>query len=133
MGKKRKPAPRNYIGSSKVVIKKHVIDRYMERVGVSFEEARDTLVYKFKNSRLSHLKPDGSEVRSEINRAMNKRLTFIAKKEGNTFIVITCYLQGPKDNWWKNEGLKIEQPVDFEIIKQEITEEIATKFQEVIG
>lgn len=130
---KRSFKPRNYVGSHKIVIKKHVVDRYVERVGVTYEEAHSTLVSKFKNSKLSHIKRDGSEVRSEVNASMNNRLTFIAKKEGSTFIVITCYLQGKKDNWWKNDGLVIDKPVDRSEIEAKITEELLIKFQEVIG
>lgn len=131
--RKRPLKPRNYVGDHKIIIKKHVVDRYMERVGVSYEEARSTLVKKFRNSKLSHIKRDGSEVRSEVCASMDKRLTFIAQKKGGVFIVITCYLQGKKDNWWKNEGLVIDEPVDRSVIEAKITEELLNEFQEVIG
>jgi hypothetical protein len=124
---------RNLIGGSRVVIKQHVVDRYVERCGVSEEEARSTLVKKFKNSKLTKLKPDGSEIRKEITGSMNKRLTFISSfnRRNNTFYVFTCFLQGPRNNWWKNEGL-IEEDTDNWSDNQslEITREMAEQFGE---
>lgn len=91
----------NFLKGYKVVIKKHALERYMERAGVSEAEAKATLETKFRNSRLSCLRADGSELRKEVSGALNKRLTFVAKKKGRTFYVITCYLQGPRYNFWK--------------------------------
>ena len=87
-----------------VVIRKHALERYMERAGVSEAEAKATLETKFRNSRLSHLRADGSELRKEVGGTLNKRLTFVAKKKGRTFYVITCYLQGPRNNFWKQHN-----------------------------
>lgn len=109
---RKKKKLRDYIGPHEVVIKKHVIERYMERCGVTYNEALHTLERKFRNSKLAVVKPDGSELRAEVAGAMNKRLTFVAKKYGMKFVVITCYLQGPKRNWWKNEGLIINKPAE---------------------
>lgn len=123
----------NLLKGYKVVIKSHVVDQYMERAGVTENEARATLEAKFRNSVLVRFKPDGSEHRSEIGGSKAKRCTFVARKEGRTFVVITCYLQGPRDNWWKNEGLVKEQPEsDFGEIKEQITKEMEESFQEVL-
>ena len=91
----------NFLKGYKVVIKDHALKRYMERARVSETEAKATLETKFRNSRLSCLRPDGSELRKEVSGSLNKRLTFVAQKKGRTFYVITCYLQGPRHNFWK--------------------------------
>lgn len=137
MGKRRKLKPRNYIGNAKVVIKHHVILRYMERAGVSFdsfEDARNTLIEKFRNSKLGRFQRDGSEIRQETRAAMNKRLTFVSyfNSKTNTFIVVTCYLQGSADNWWKNDGLIIKDTDEDRINKDEITEEMKKYFREEV-
>ena len=122
----------NFLKGYKVVIKSHVVDQYMERAGVTEKEARATLEAKFRNSVLVRLLPDGAEHRSEIGGSKTKRCTFVAKKKGRTFIVVTCYLQGPANNWWKNEGLvKEQQEKDFDEIATRITEEMEKSFQEV--
>ena len=133
---RRKLKPRDYLGKGyKVVIKRHVIDRYVERSGVSREEAEATLETKFRNSRLTQLLPDGSERRMEVGGSLTKRLIFVAIKKGRTFVVITCYLQGSRNNWWKNEGLIIENDPeeDFKIKKKEITTELEQLYKEEIN
>lgn len=92
----------------KIVIMHHVVERYSQRAGVSMNEARSTLRMKFKDSKLVHFRPDGTEVRKECSGSLNKRLTFLAQKSGHTLFVTTCYLQGREDDYWKNEGLVIE-------------------------
>ena len=90
----------------KIVISKHAAQQYSERAGVSMNEAQSTLRTKFKDSKLVRLLPNGVEVRKELSGSLNKRLTFIAEKTGHVLFVKTCYLQGPKDNFWK-EGNSI--------------------------
>lgn len=132
MGKKRKLKPRNYIAGYNVKIQNHVVERYMKRAGVSYEEAERTLMSKFRNSKLTRIKRNKSEVRKEVGGSMNKRLTFYSYFVGRTktFYVTTCFLQGPADNWWKNEGLIEEFETDAELeakwAKQErkVTEEM---------
>lgn len=138
MGKNRKLKPRNYIGGAKIVIKHHVVERYAERTGASMKTAREKLVLKFLNSKLSKLYPDGTELRAEVLASMNKRMMFVSvyKPKTNTYIVLTCYLQGKKDNWWKNDGLVIEQPISDEKIIEtmnDITEEMKSYFKEEVN
>lgn len=124
---------RDFLKGYKVSIKQHVIDRYMERTGVGEKEARETIEVKFRNSKLTELNKGGYERRVEIKGSLNKRLIFVSKKCGHTFVVITCYLQGKRDNWWKNEGLIIEKPTfleENEEQKEMITEEITAYFEE---
>lgn len=139
MGRKKKLKPRNFIGvAAKVVIRHHVVDRYAERAGVDHVTGRNTLVKKFLNSKLLKIYPDGSEKRAEVCSSMDKRLQFVAyyKPKTNTYIVVTCYLQGSKDNWWKNEGLIIEEPLskeEYNKAMNDITEEMSTYFEEEIS
>lgn len=128
---RKRPAKRDFLKGYKVIIKQHAVDRYMERAGVSESEARNTLEKKFRNSVLSSFKPDGAELRREVVGAKDKKLNFIAYKYNKTFVVVTCFLQGSKDNWWKNEGIIEEKPKD--ISYDEITEDIKHYFQEVSG
>jgi hypothetical protein len=129
------PRRNSYVKGYKVVIKKHVIDQYMARAGVDEEEAKSTLERKFRDSRLTQLMNKGFERRMEKGGSLDKRLIFVAKKEGRTFIVITCYLQGKRTSWWKNEGL-IKEPLvakeEFEMQKAAITEELQQYFEEEV-
>ncbi|QJT70377.1 hypothetical protein [Microcystis phage MaeS] len=118
---------KDYLKGYKVVIKQHVVDRYMERAGVDEEEARTTLEKKFRDSKLTQLLPDGSERRMEVGGSLNRRLIFVAQKYGRKFVVITCYLQGARDSWWKNEGLIIEKDE-----QPDITAELETLFGEEV-
>lgn len=126
---------RDYLKGYRVKVKRHVIDRYMERTGVNEIEARATIEAKFRNSSLTEMRPDGSERRMEIGGSLNKRLIFVAYKSGRTFHVITCYLQGSRKNWWKNEGLIIEKETSEKEIarqKEQITEELEPFFREEV-
>lgn len=130
------PRRNNYVKGYKVVIRQHVVDQYMERAGVDEEEARATLERKFRDSRLTQLMNNGFERRMEKGGSLNKRCIFVAKKEGRKFIVITCYLQGKRTNWWKNKGL-IKEPLitqeEFEMQKATITEELQQYFEEEVN
>lgn len=128
----KRPKKPNFLQGYKVVITQHVIDRYMQRAGVSEKEARDTLLTKFKNTRLTYFRKDGSEVRRELSGSLNKRLTFVAAKKGMTFHVITCYLQGPKDNYWKNEGLIVDD-TPSNLAKEDIQAEITKEMTKIFG
>lgn len=126
---------KDFLKGYKVKIREHVIERYMERTGVSEKEARRTLERKFRDSRLTQLMKDGSEKRMERSGSLNKRLIFVAMKYQKTFVVITCYPQGARDSWWKNEGLVIEDAQtkeEYQNSLQAITEELETIFQEEV-
>lgn len=128
---RKKQVKRNFLKGFKVIIKQHVIDQYMARAGVSEREAKETLERKFRNTYILTFKSNGAEIRKEIDGSKNKKLNFVAYKRNKTFIVVTCYLQGAKNNWWKNEGIievnRKEVPYD------EITEELKNYFEEVSG
>lgn len=121
---KRRVRPRNLIAGYSVVIQKHVVDRYVERTGVSRDEAEKTITKKFRNSKLDRIQRDKSEVRHEVSGAMFKRLTFISHFRNGTFYVTTCYVQGSKNDWWKNEGLIIEKELTEEERYLELEKEI---------
>jgi hypothetical protein len=111
MGKRRKKTTRrNLLGSNvRIAIFDHVIDQYIDRTGVSRYEAETTIRDKFKNSKLTKFLGGNYEMRKEVSGDMNKRLTFICQKQGNLFKVRTCYLQGSRNNWWKQNHYRGEK------------------------
>ena len=68
------------------------------------ENERKELEKKFRNSSLSKFLGNGKELRHELSGSMNSRCKFVALKKGNSFIVLTAYLQGKKNNVWKQEA-----------------------------
>lgn len=106
-----------------IVVQNHVLKRYLTRTEQMSEEKfkmlselakegdsqarsildkhRKELKKKFRYTYLYKFLNDGAEIRREFKSPMNKRCTFIAKKEGNTFYIKTVFLQGKKRDFWK--------------------------------
>lgn len=113
----------NFIKGAKVVVSDHALMRYLDRCeiisSVEFwyikgkadagckeskqiiKEERQILTRKFQNSRLTKFLKGGIEMRRELSGSKVTRCTFVAQKKGNTFILITSYLQGKKNDHWK--------------------------------
>lgn len=94
----------------RIIIRDHVIERFIERVGVrdneTFNSIREKLVARFTKTSLKGIKKKGYEVWNEHPRiAIENQLTFVVNMKLDKVVVITTYLTGKKDDWWKNEGL----------------------------
>ncbi|AKC02704.1 hypothetical protein CPT_Stills76 [Bacillus phage Stills] len=102
---------RNYIGDIKVFMSDHAVIRFVERQnleveGLDIDATRTQIIRKFRNTKLAAFLPGSRERRYEVAGSMNERMQFICRKTAsNKYIIISCQLQGKRDNWWKNEGL----------------------------
>ena len=99
---------KNFLKGQEVRVTEHALDMFYERT--ESELGRDSAIKlikrKFKNSTLRKFFKSGKELRAEVAGSMDERLSFISIKEKNQFVIISCWLQGRKDDWWKNEGVK---------------------------
>ena len=102
---------RNFIGSAKIFMSDHTVVRFVERQGLEIEgldinEVRTKIIRKFKNTQLAGFLSDGKERRYEVAGALGERMQFVCRKTPyGKYIIISCQLQGRKNDWWKNEGL----------------------------
>ncbi|AGY48368.1 hypothetical protein Slash_79 [Bacillus phage Slash] len=102
---------RNFIGNVKVFMSDHAVIRFVERqnldpAGLDINAVRTEIIRKFRNSKLGGFLANGKERRYEVAGSMNERMQFICKKEEcGKYVIISCQLQGKRNDWWKNEGL----------------------------
>lgn len=76
-----------------------------------FEKKREKMERKFRNTTLAKFGQDGVEIRRETMGSKKNICTFVAKKKGRTFIVITAYLQGRREDFWKINADKGERQI----------------------
>ena len=116
----------NLVHGMKVNVTNHALEQYLVRANIMSREhfnellalsqqgdtqaknrlynERKELEAKFRNSSLSKFLGNNKELRHEVSGSMNRRCKFVALKKGNSFIVLTAYLQGKKNNLWKQEA-----------------------------
>jgi len=119
MGKRKK---RDFLKGAIVDISEHSLMRYLTRAEIMTEseykelrvladagdkdakhrlkQERRTLERKFRNSYLAKFLDDGAEFRREKGGGTRK-LNFVAQKYGKKFVLITAYLQGSREDFWK--------------------------------
>lgn len=114
---------RDFLKGARVKISDHALKRCLVRTEVMTQEEynklkaeadsgdkeakrtlkreRQIIEKKFRNSRLSKFLPTGAELRRERSGSKLTRCAFVAYKNGNTFTVVTAYLQGRRNDFWK--------------------------------
>jgi len=114
---------KNFLKGAKIVISDHALMRYLVRAQIytqeeynalyaeakagdkmaqkKLQEEKDILKVKLQRSTLSRFLEDGIEERREVAGSKRRRCTFIVQKKGNLFILITTYLQGRRNDFWK--------------------------------
>jgi hypothetical protein len=119
MKRKRK----DFLKGNSIIISEHALKRCLIRTEVMTEEEylvmkeladqgdkeaieffkaqKKTFEIKFRRSTLSKLMPSNVEKRREVGGPKPTRCVFIAEKRGRTFIMVTAYLQGRKEDFWK--------------------------------
>ena len=72
------------------------------------KKEREKLENKIRLSILIKIYKDGCEFRRDNRGDKRDRCQYVLKKNGNQFDVITIYIQGRKENFWKPqfEGVK---------------------------
>ena len=119
MKRKRK----DFLKGARIVISDHALKRYIIRTESMTEEEylevktladsgckesirtleleKEMLEKKMRASILTKFLGKGIELRREKTGSKTKRCAFVVQKKGNLFILITTYLQGRREDFWK--------------------------------
>jgi len=114
---------KNFLKGARIVVSDHALMRYLVRTQIYTQEEYDTLYTaaksgdkvaqkklqeeeenlknKLRRSILSRFLEGGVEERREVTGSKDRRCVFIVQKKGNLFILITTYLQGRRNDFWK--------------------------------
>lgn len=114
---------RDFLKGARIIISDHALKRYIIRTESMTEEEylevkqcadngdkeairllkreKEMLEKKMRASILTKFLEPGVELRREKTGSKTKRCAFIVQKKGNLFILITTYLQGRKEDFWK--------------------------------